>query len=318
MHKSEKPMTEADFSKRMKNYFSEMFPLPQRLTMTALLYISFITILGQIHQLRPSFFSYGTMVGIWSIFAMLMILRLMDELKDREVDRELFRDRPLPSGRVSESDILISLAVVGCLYLVANVLAKGLFLMGLVVLGYSILMYNFFFMPRILRKYLLLNLATHNPIFCLMLLHLVILFSIQQGLSLRNIHRFETCLLIGMYWSALFAWEISRKIRSREEENAYVTYSQILGRIGAVFVAWVAQTIAFAIGLYFYYTLQLSPVFLTILTVGYAIVVWSYGRFVVKPNRTTSKLKPFVEIYILSILFAGCTEYVILIFNGGL
>ena len=50
-------------------------------------------------------------------------LRLMDELKDQEVDRALFRDRPLPSGRIHEADIVFTLWVGIALFLAPNLAA---------------------------------------------------------------------------------------------------------------------------------------------------------------------------------------------------
>jgi 4-hydroxybenzoate polyprenyltransferase len=252
---------EPGFSGRMKVYLGEMYPVPQRLAIWAIYCLTFVTFLARLHGLSPLLLSPYTASSIVAIFFFGLILRLMDELKDREVDRELFRDRPLPSGRVCERDIKISLAVaMGCFLLVNAWMGKA-FVMALVLLGYSLLMFKFFFIPGILKRYFLLNLATHNPVTALMLLHVVFIFSVEQGLPLGQVKWPATILLIVMYWSMLFAREIARKIRSREEENAYVTYSQILGRKGAVLVAAGAQTGTFLVVLYLTRRLSLSPVF---------------------------------------------------------
>ena len=113
---------------------------------------------------------------------MALILRLMDELKDRETDRELFSDRPVPSGRVLESDIRASLVTVIVLFIGANLWAGAALWTAVCVLGYALLMFRYFFVPRILRKYLLLNLATHNPVIPILLLYVVVLFSTEQGI----------------------------------------------------------------------------------------------------------------------------------------
>jgi len=288
----------------MKVYLAEMFPIPLRLASSALLCISFITFLGRIHEMKISIYSRFTFIGTWSIFTLMLILRLMDELKDREIDKELFSDRPLPSGKVLESDIRFSLLGLMILYLVGNMFLAQTFWMAVFVLGYSLLMFKYFFIPRILRRYLLLNLMAHNPIIAIMLFYLVSLFSVEHGLNLRNLKWPSTLLLIAMYWTMFFAWEIARKIRSREEENAYVTYSQIFGPLGAVFIAGGAQTIGFLIGLNFFFELSLPKAFLAILLIGYGMTIWGYILFIIKPNPVTSKLKPFAERYILSVLGA--------------
>jgi 4-hydroxybenzoate polyprenyltransferase len=234
----------------------------------------------------------------------MLILRLMDELKDREIDRELFQTRPLPSGKVLEQDIRVTLIVVIVLYLAANVFASHAFWMAVFALGYSVMMFKHFFIPRILRRSLLLTLTTHNPIIPIMVFYVLILFSAEHKLSLRNLNWPLSLLLIAMHWAMFFSWEIARKIRSKEEENAYVTYSQIFGRLGALLVAGGAQTIAFAIGLYFFWVLSLSEICLAILLAGYGMAMWGHLRFVIDPNPITSKLKSFAEGYVLSVLTA--------------
>ncbi len=297
------------YFKRMRIYFAEMFPIRIKLISSALLYISFFTFLERVHGVKSSIFSSHIFVGTWSIFALMLILRLMDELKDKEIDIELFCERPFPSGKVLESDIRFSLLFIITLYLIANILIGRAFLISIFALGYSLLMFKYFFIPRILRRYLLLNLTTHNPIIPIMLFYILILFSIKHDLTLRNLNWPLSLLLIAMYWSMFFAWEIARKIRSNEEENAYVTYSQIFGHIGAVLLAGGTQTIAFAIGFYFFLSLSLSGIFLAILLAGYGMTMWGHIRFVICPNPVTSKLKPFAERYILSVLTAQVIDY---------
>lgn len=299
------------YFKRMRIYLKEMYPFVPRLIPAAILYISFVALLGRIHGVQLSLFSPFTLLGIWNIFGLLFILRLMDELKDKEIDLKLFKERPLPSGKVLESDISFSLVAMIILYLAANMWTGKVFWMAAAVLIYSLLMFKYFFIPRILRKYLLLNLATHNPIVAFMLFNIVILFSAQYGLGLKNLNWTSLLLLLAMFWAMFFAWEISRKIRSKEEENEYVTYSQIFGRIGAVLVAGGAQTVTFIIALYFIQKLSFSWVFAIIFAAGYAITIWAHARFVFKPNPVTSKLKPFGEKYILSVLIACIVGHLI-------
>jgi len=297
------------FMKRMSLYLKEMYPLPLGLFSSALLYLSFVTFLRRIHAVWAPIFSYYTVVGIWSVFSLMLILRLMDELKDKEIDRQLFSDRPLPSGKVLESDIWFSLILVIVLYLFANIWVGQTFWMALFVLGYAGLMFRYFFIPNILRRYLLLNVATHNPIIPIMFFYILILFSVEHRMTLRTLNWHYSLLMTAGYWAMFFAWEISRKIRSKEEENTYVTYSQIFGRGGAVLIAAGAQTFAFGIGLYFYWTLYYSKIFLLILVVGYGMTMWGHARFLLNPNPVTSKLKPFAERYILSVLIAYILEH---------
>ena len=114
-----------------------------------------------------------------------------------------------------------------------------------------------------------------------------------------------------MYWLLFFAWEISRKIRSKEEENAYVTYSQIFGRYGSVLIVGVAQTLVFLIALYMYQTFAFTFLFIAILLAAYIFTISAYIRFLHRPTPQSSKLRRFAELYILGTFFAVILDIII-------
>lgn len=87
---------------RMYIYINEMFPPVKHFASSALMYISFISMLGIVTGYSIDILSRYTIAGIFNIFLIAFILRLMDELKDDEIDKELFPHRPLPSGRVKK------------------------------------------------------------------------------------------------------------------------------------------------------------------------------------------------------------------------
>jgi 4-hydroxybenzoate polyprenyltransferase len=302
-------LPKAGYFSRMKVYLAEMYPIHRHLLVSTLSYISLVVFFGRVHQLHPPMFSFFTFIGIWSLMAVTLMVRLMDELKDKDIDRRLFSHRPLPSGKVFESDIRFSLVVVMCFYLAANVWSGPTFWSALIVLGYSMLMFKHFFMPRLLQENLLLTLATHNVLVPMVYVYLIVLSSLQNRLAFWNVNWVYTVALIAMYWAMFFAWEIVRKIRASEEENEYVTYSQILGPMGAVFIGGAAQTVTFIIGLYLYWTLSLTAFFLGILVAGYLVVLGSYVRFVLNPTPVTSKLKPSAEQYMLCVFVAQILEH---------
>lgn len=294
---------------RMRVYLREMYPIPSRLFASALLYAGFVALLGRIHGVQVSWRSGWTAVGIWSVFSISLILRLMDELKDRHIDRQLFPDRPLPSGKVRVSDVALTLTLLIVVFVTVNAPTGKTFWVSLFVLTYTLLMFRHFFMPGILRANLLLTLATHNPIVPITLLYLLSLFSAAHRLELRNVNWPATSLAITMYWMTFLAWEVARKIRAPEEEGAYVTYSRLLGPRGAVLAAGSAQTVAFGMGIYFYASAGFSVFPLAILAAGYGWAIWGHARFLFSPGSATSNLKPFAEWYILSLLTAGVVDH---------
>jgi 4-hydroxybenzoate polyprenyltransferase len=236
---------------------------------------------------------------------------MMDELKDRKIDQYLFSERPLPSGRVLESDLSFSLFIVIILYLLVNIWNVKIFCIALFALIYTLLMFKYFFFPGLLRKYLLLNLATHNPIIPILLFYLLALFNAEHNLSFNDLDWKHSLLLIFLYWLLFFAWEIARKIRCQKEENAYVTYSRIFGRLGAILIAGGAQTAVLLIALYIYHTFTLSSIFIIIILLAYTITIFGYLRFIYKPNVKHNKLRTFAEFYVLSCFLAVVSELII-------
>jgi 4-hydroxybenzoate polyprenyltransferase len=300
------------YTKRMRIYFAEMFPIPQHALLAFLTYLSIAVFAGWAEKKTAFLASWYTLLGAWSVFDLWLILRLMDELKDEEIDRELFPDRPLPSGRVSSADIKRTLAGAMILYIVAHCFAGAALWTASFVLGYSVLMFKRFFAPELLRKSLIITLVTHNPIVPLMLAQGFMIFAAENGLSLKTLRWDLIVPFVVMLWLPLLAWELARKIRSPEQENAYMTYSRLLGRFQAVAVTAAIQTIAFSIGLYFWRRFSLSWVYLAILTFGLAVSFEGYRRFVLHPSPRTAKLKHYAAA------FLACTELAQLIGFGRL
>lgn len=300
------------FITRIGIYLKEMFPIPQRLIYSMLMYISFAIIASKIHSVTLDAASPIHFIGIINVFTILLILRLMDELKDKDLDEDLFSERPLPSGRVRESDISFSLIALIVLFITINVFNWITLLAALTVLCYTLLMFRYFFIPKILRRYLLLNLATHNPVIPIIIIFLWIMFGAQNDLPLSSLFNHYSVLLIVWFWSLLFSWEITRKIKSTEEENEYVTYSQLFGYIGAAVIAAVVQTLTFIISIYFFLIFDLSWFYVLTVTFAYIIVISGHVRFIHIPNSSTSKLKYFTEAYILTLFLAVIIDYVLI------
>jgi 4-hydroxybenzoate polyprenyltransferase len=230
----------------------------------------------------------------------------MDELKDKDLDRALFPRRPLPSGRVLEADIRLGLVAVVSLFLLAHLWAGVGFVSAALVLGYAFLMYRWFFVPDVMRPRLPLTLATHTPIIPLLLLHVLVLFAVGNGIGVRGVRWVPSLTAVALYWLLLFAWEISRKIRAREEEDAYVTYSRLLGPRGAVMLAAGAQTLALFAGLGLRAALGLSPCFVVVLVVGWWVALIAHARFLIHPCRETQHLRLFAEADVFGALIGGC------------
>lgn len=296
---------------RMKIYLAEMFPLPLRVV-TAAVYVLGVTSMVRLGLgVDTSLWTRATLVGVGGVFCHLLLLRLMDELKDVEVDRELFADRPLPAGRVRETDIRLAMALAAVAFVVVNLAVVSAIGPAILLLFYSFLMFRFFFAPVLLREKLLLNLATHNPVVALVVIYLTALAVADHGRTLLDLDASSWLGLVAYFWPATLAWEIARKIRSRQEEDAYVTYSKIFGMRRAVAVVAAVQLLSVVVGIHFHRSLDLSWVFLAVLGLAFAISLTGLLRFACRPCPSTSQLRPWAEAFLFGVLAAPLLEHFI-------
>jgi hypothetical protein len=79
-----------------------------------------------------------------------------------------------------------------------------------------------------------------------------------------------------------------------------------------VAIAGGAETITCALGLYFFWSLSLSSVFLTLMAAGWAVALWANMRFAFNPIRTNAKLAPFADAFILCVLVGLGVEFTVL------
>lgn len=298
---------------RMHEYLREMFPIPRHAALTALAALGIAGFTRAVQGIGGATLALAAVIGpAWNIFAMLLILRLMDELKDKEIDRRLFPERPLPSGRVLESDVQTSLGLVIVLYLAANLHSTTAAVSALAVLGYALLMFKRFFAPALLQRSLPITLATHTPVIPLIWLQAFVIAAEGYGIPLSALQWREIGAYALMFWLAMLGWELARKIRSAEEENEYVTYSRLFGRPGAVGAAAATQTASVLIGVHFYFRFGLDPVYLAILGAAWLACLWGHARFLSAPSPRTSKLKPFATLFVVAVLLAQVYGFVLL------
>jgi 4-hydroxybenzoate polyprenyltransferase len=172
--------------------------------------------------------------GAASFVLFMLLFRVYDELKDLEHDRRLaaagdprYRDRPLVTGRLLASDLVVLRWTVTAALLAVNLpLGAPLPLVGFAVAFVLIwLSFHWYFSPAISRN-LLLAFATHNPLNLMLHGYAACVFAADFGA--RTLPRGAAPLLTGM-WLLVATWELSRKIRLPEQETEYQTYSSMLG-----------------------------------------------------------------------------------------
>ncbi|MBF0443264.1 MAG: UbiA family prenyltransferase [Oligoflexales bacterium] len=220
--------------KRIALYLKEMFP-PHHMLPSLLMALSFFCAMARFHHFTLTLSAIPVLATI-SLLVFVLTLRVMDEFKDYEDDLVNFPERPLPSGRVKHADLRVLLAIVILSAFPLNLHNKAIFIAAMGVLGYSFLMFRWFFMKERIRSSLPLALYTHNPIVYIYFAYLFVAYvQMDSGYSLLSVF---IIIPLGL---SMTNWEISRKIRLSENESSYTTYSKVWGRKKAILIALTMQ-----------------------------------------------------------------------------
>ena len=95
------------------------------------------------------------------------------DFKDYELDCRLFKERPLPSGRVTKKDLGIFAGILIAFTVLLNVLLMRNFVFCLILYSYGSLMAVWFFQKHKIQKSLPMALVTHNPVQMIMNIYII-------------------------------------------------------------------------------------------------------------------------------------------------
>lgn len=276
--------------KRLHVYFKEMYPIPSRLLLGAMVFleIHFIVLLNN----GVSSFRIGIQecVCAFTVFSFLCWLRIADDFKDYELDCRLFAHRPLPSGRVKKKDLAIFVSILIAVTLLLNLLFMNNFLFCLFLYTYGSLMAIWFFQKHKIQKSLPLALVTHNPVQMIMNIYIISFTVIKYDLPAFSLTTVMAAFTL--YFPALI-WEVTRKIRAPKDETEYVTYSKLFGYKKATNFALLVTLIDIATNFVLVWNLNKLSVLLLALNVG--VMTLQFQQF--KKDPTRFKLVDVVERY---------------------
>lgn len=206
----------------------ERFPLVQYGPMI----LVFVLANGLYFSGPETFSTTGILVSLVILFSAFLRLRLFDEIKDYETDHKINPTRPLARGVLTRDQVkvailfLIVLEVILCASLGLTV-----FVIHALAIGYSILMFEEFFIGNILRPHLTTYAVTHT--FVSVLFSLTAAFGAMANPTLPQSLSALTFFL--MNWAFFNLFEFARKTFAREEERPGVdTYTSLFGITGAV------------------------------------------------------------------------------------
>jgi hypothetical protein len=216
----------------------------ERFNLVPLLVVGVAQAASAQYVVRPSLDLPGLAVAVLGLTSLLVVMRLMDELKDIDKDRVAHPERPLPCGLVAESDArvvlrwaVVTLFLAGAALALRDVVLGGLY--GLCVV-YSLLMYREFFASDALQARPLVYAVTHQVILLPMYAFATAAAAPESALSAHALWFALTGL------GASFTLEVCRKL-DPAAHPVLGTYLRVLGRgptMAAVFAATILTAVA--------------------------------------------------------------------------
>lgn len=276
--------------KRLNIYFKEMYPIIPRLILGVIVFLEIYFIVLLNHNITDFDFGIQECVCAFTVFSFLCWLRIADDFKDYELDCRLFKERPLPSGRVTKKDLGIFVSILIAFTLIINFIFMNNFIFCFILYTYGSLMAVWFFQKHKIQKSLPMALLTHNPVQMIMNIYIISFVIIKYHITVFDLT--NAMVVFTLYFPALI-WEVSRKIRAPKDETEYVTYSKLFGyKKASNFVAIV--TVMDIITNYIL-VWKLNKISVAALTVNIAWIIFEIMRFKKDPERF--KLVTKVEIY---------------------
>lgn len=177
----------------------------------------------------------GILLAFAVTFLFFLHLRLLNELKDFEMDSEANPDRPLPRGLIPAKEFqIVLIGIIGLEVVLAGIMGAHILTALLIPLVYSFFMFKDFFIGRWLKPKMEAYAISHA--FVAALLALFIASAVTDS-ALAFLPR-SIWVVMFMNWMISNTFEFARKTLAREEEREGVeTYSRRWGEWGASF--WV-------------------------------------------------------------------------------
>lgn len=283
--------------RRLSLYSKEMYPIIPRILVSFLLVSSqVIGVLAFFGTSRRYAFGWGDVGVLFTVFAFLFCLRIADEFKDYENDLINYPERPLPSGRVYRKDLYVLAAVLLVSMVSVNFMMPQSIVPFGMMLFYGFLMTVWFFQRERIEPSLVWALVTHNPVQLLISFYIIHYATERYGLPLWTWQ--NLFLALALYIPALL-WEVSRKIKAPEDENQYVTYSQVWGFRGSL---WAVAGIALA-GVVFMYVLVRGLGLSLLLWLAFLGLLWFLRQYGQQPQGRDLKTMVPAYLFICLALF---------------
>lgn len=198
--------------------------------------LSFAIYLMYAHKLGM-IISWHHLLSVVTLFLMLFILRILDEIKDYDYDKVYNLDRPLVTGEVSHRLLWIWVFILSMLTLSLNFL--GPMLASFILFANILYGIGLIFLEKKVswvRDHLMMNLLVTYPVNIALSFYLLSFYRGLYQLELLS----SDYLMIAAFATNFLYYEFARKMGPRHLNQAgEKLYSDLLGMKGAIFLALV-------------------------------------------------------------------------------
>ena len=279
--------------RRWLTYLNEVFLPGSRTLASVILVVGIQWLYQSLLGRAPLVLSTDSLFAVVTLVLILLYYRVQDEFKDAETDRRFFPHRPVPSGRVTFTDLRALMWLTFAALFALHAIWRVAVVPFLALFTFAVLMHNWFFLKRHISTNRLLALVTHAPVSLIGNYYALAVYTNRLGEPISVGPAWLTIV-----WFALpsLAWEIARKTRAPAEEiPGYQTYSAMIGSAGAALLSIVF--VVAQCGLAF--ALPASTTYLVLLlAMSAAYVIW-FVRFALRPSIGSKTLKPVAELFSL-------------------
>lgn len=250
------------FIKRFYIYQKERFPFIGHGIMIASFTFSVIAYSRMCRGLTNQISWDSYLIAAFTTVSLFFLVRIFDEFKDKEEDAKFRSHLPVPRGLISFKELTYIGIVTAILQITINIIFNPIiFILYFVVIGFLLLMGKEFFVPKWLKKHLMIYALSHMFIIPLIDVYASGMDWLREGVPAPKglIFFFVVSYLNG------FVLEFGRKIRNPEREE-FNTYSTMFGPKKAT-IAWIFILLA---------NLAMSitaAVYVNLGNVGYGILV---------------------------------------------
>ncbi len=297
---------------RIGTYSKEMFPVPIYLPYVIALYVCLNFASQAIAGEEIALDTYG-IVGMITAFFIMLQMRTFDDLKDFELDKDLFPWRATPRLAVLKSDIQFLSILSFAMLVGTNVLfGQKTILIFIIMMAYALLTFKWFFAEEFHRKNLIFTMITHQP-----LPWVINYFLIHTALASGSSYEaFSTnhWMLLAIFSFPVTAWEVSRKIRAIGHETEYETFSMIFGTRPATWIPLICLLLSGIFSISIAMDLNLDTSFFWITGALLLYVIFFYGRFLWQPTVKNNVLKNTAMIF-TTLLFLNFLVHVLMNFK---